>query len=328
LSAADDGSADIDGLLPIGAGQCGVVISRSRVPNGKQDATTDRSLWKWTPASGAIVADGRWTPERLLEHVVDSRVCGIATVGGETSRGATIRLLDITSKKATEFFFDGYSQLFSTLDKLEGPPQTLVPIAGGRSFVLMHRTTDTDLVERNGVIAECVDPNAPEGRRWQLRSREIKEEVRCRLTEVYPIPGAGRQSRYLGFVVEGEEGGLPRVDCLTISRESGVMVRCWRTGKELLRRAVMSSDGKLIAVATDRFIEKTQGFEYEISIFDSVKGTGLATLNLTRHYAVNVFAFEDATHFLGISHNELWRFAIAPNKQHQLLFRLDPAEQN
>jgi len=328
LSVADDGSADIDGLLPIGAGQCGVVISRSRVPNGKQDAATDRSLWKWTPASGAIVADGRWTPERLLEHVVDSRVCGIATVGGETSRGATIRLLDITSKKATEFFFDGYSQLFSTLDKLEGPPQTLVPIAGGRSFVLMHRTTDTDLVERNGVIAECVDPNAPEGRRWQLRSREIKEEIGCRLTEVYPIPGAGRQSPCLGFVVEGEEGGLPRVDCLTISRESGVMVRCWRTGKELLRRAVMSSDGKLIAVATDRFIEKTQGFEYEISIFDSVKGTGLATLNLTRHFAVNVFAFEDATHFLGISHNELWRFAIAPNKQHQLLFRLDPAEQN
>ncbi len=37
LSAADDGSADIDGLLPIGAGQCGVVISRSRVPNGKQE---------------------------------------------------------------------------------------------------------------------------------------------------------------------------------------------------------------------------------------------------------------------------------------------------
>ncbi len=90
----------------------------------------------------------------------------------------------------------------------------------------------------------------------------------------------------------------------------------------------MSSDGKLIAVATDRFIEKTQGFEYEISIFDSVKGTVLATLNLTRHFAVDVFAFEDATHLLGVSDNELWRLAIAPNKQHQLLFRLDPAEQN
>jgi hypothetical protein len=328
LSASDDGSADIDGLFPIGAGQCAVVISRSRVPNGKQDAATDRSLWKWTPATGAIVAGGRWTPERLLEHVVDSRVCGIATVGGETSRGATIRLLDIPSKKATEFFFDGYSQLFSTLDKLEGPPQTLVPLAGGRSFVLMHRTTDTDLVERNGVIAECVDPNAPEGRRWRLRIREIKEEVRCRLTDVYPMPGVGRRSRVVGFVVEGEQEGLPRVDCVTISSESGVMMRCWRIGKELLTRAVMSSDGKQIALVTEGFNEKTQTLEYEVSIVDPAQGTVRATLDLSRQYGVKVFAFEDATHLFGLSTNELWRFAIAPNKQHQLLFRLDPAEQN
>jgi hypothetical protein len=326
LSASDDGSADIDGLLPIGAGQCGVVISRSRGPNGKQDAATDRSLWKWTPASGAIVADGHWTPERVLEHVVDSRVCGIAMVGEKTRGDVNLQLRDVPSKKATEFFTDGYSQLFSTLDKLEGPAETLVPLAGGRSFVLVRRTTGTELVDPNGVIAECVDPTAPEGRRWRLRTRDIKEQIGCRLTDVYLIPGIGRQSRVLGFVAEGEEDGLPRIDCVTISPESGVMVRCWRTGRELLRRAVMSSDGKLIAVATDRFIEKTQGFEYEISIFDSVKGTVLATLNLTRHFAVNVFAFEDATHFLGLSHNELWRFAIAPNKQHQLLFRLDPAE--
>jgi hypothetical protein len=248
---------------------------------------------------------------------------------GEKTRGdVNLQPRDVPSKKATEFFIDGYSQLFSTLDKLEGPAETLVPLAGGRSFVLVRRTTGTELVDPNDVIAECVDPTAPEGRRWRLRTRDIKEQIGCRLTDVYVIPGIGRQSRVLGFVVEGEEDGLPRIDCVTISPESGVMVRCWPTGKELLRRAVMSSDGKVIAVATDRFNEKTQGFEHEISIFDSVKGTVLVTLNLTRHFAVNVFAFEDATHFLGLSHNELWRFAIAPNKQDQLLFRLDPAEQN
>jgi hypothetical protein len=292
-------------------------LSQPRVPGGKQDAAKDRSFWKWSPQTGAVVSGGPWTHARLLDFVVDTGICEIATVGGSTSGGFNVRIRDTQSKKATEFFLDSDAKLLADLELFIAPAsQTLIPLASGRSFIVMHRPPDTNAVARDSVISECVDPAAPDGRRWRLRADQIREAVGQMPTDVYPIPGIGRTSPVLGMVVQSEEGKDARTDCLTISSESGAILRSWRIE---LSRAVMNVDGKVMACTVEED-------KREALIFDVATGTVVSKLDLTKHLGVSLVAFQDAQHILGQSHNDLWRFAILPQKTHELLFRLDPSE--
>ena len=231
-------------------------------------------------------------------------------MGGQAAT-LNMRLRDIRSGKATGFVLDRHAQLLPALDYYRNPaPQTLAPLSDGRSFIVMHRTADIDLAG-NSVVAECVDPTAPDGRRWYLRTSQIKEKVGYKVRDVYPIPGTGRPSPVLGMVVESENDGLQVVDCLTISSKSGAMLKSFRIDKPPLTGAVMSVDGKLMASTVEGENEKTQMWQKDAYIVDASTGTIVSKLDLSSHIGVSLFAFQDADHVLGLSHNDLWRFAIA-----------------
>jgi hypothetical protein len=320
-------AAEIDDLIPLDGEQCGVVIAYSRAENGKEDAVLDRSLWKWNPQTGAVVAGGDWNPARLLQLIVDPRVCEITTRKTEPGTSLSLQVRDVSKRKATNVTLDRNVRLLAARNSFtySPVPQTIVPLASHDSFILIHRTEGIDIVKCNSVIAECIDPNAVEGRRWRLRTNEIMKRLNCKPTNVYPISGIRLHSHVLGMLVESADDGWPRTDCLIISRSSGTMVTSWRVDKPPLSGAVMSADGSAMALTREWENEKTQMLEYQVSIVDSAKGTVLSSLDLLAQYDVSVFAFEDAGHLLGLRSNDLWRFGLARHSTHKLLFRLDPS---
>jgi hypothetical protein len=325
LSAPENRGVEFAGFVPLKGGECGVVLSQPRVLNGNQDGPKDRSFWRWSPQTGAVVAGGPWTPVRLLDFAVDPGICEIATVAGHKSGRANIRIRDVQSGKSAEMFLDDDAQLLVALHYYGNPaPQTLIPRASGRSFIVMHRTADIDVTKPESIISECVDPTAPDGRRWRLRSSQIKEKVGHRPREVYPISGTGPASPVVGVVVESDPDGDLRVDCLTISSDSGALLKSWRIESPLCG-ALMSVDGKLMACTIERDNQQRQVLEKEASIFDVATGKIVSKLDLSNHFAVSLFAFQDERHIFGLGPNDLWRFAIPPQKTHELLFRLDPS---
>ncbi|HEV8070710.1 MAG TPA: hypothetical protein VGP76_23550 [Planctomycetaceae bacterium] len=329
LSAPENRGAEFEQLIPLsGDGQCGVVVSQPNFSAGIQSGVMDHSFWKWTPKTGTIVGNVPWTPQRIFDFVLDPRICQVTTIDGRTSDGLKMRLCDIQSGKTTSFVLESHARLLAALNYYANPaPQALAPLSDGRSFIVMHRTADMDLAD-NSVIAEYVDPTAANGRRWRLRTSQIKEKVGHKTREVYPIPGIGPQSPFLGMVVTSDEDGDVREDCLTISSKTGAILKCLQPNKQDVTGALMSVDGKFMAWTTEGEDKKTQIWKKRASIVDVATGTIVSTLDLSNHIEVSLFAFQDADHVLGLSHNDLWRFAIARQGAHQLLFKLDPTEQN
>jgi hypothetical protein len=326
LSAPENRSAEFEQLIPLsGDGQCGVVVSQPHFSAGIESGVMDHSFWKWTPKTGTVVGDVPGTRQRLFDFVLDPRICKVTTIDGRTCDGLMMRFCDIQSGKATSFVLESRARLLASLNYYANPaPQTLAPLSDGRSFIAMYRTADIDL-GGSSIIAECVDPTALDGRRWRLRTSQIKEKLVPKPREVYPIRGIGPHSPVLGLVVESDEDGDVRVDCLTVSCKTGAILKCLRLSKQVLTGALMSVDGKLMALTYEGEDKKTGIWKKSASIVDVATGPVLSTLDLSNHIGVSLFAFQGAEHVLGLSSNELWRFAIPPQKTHELLFRLDPS---
>lgn len=318
--------AEIENRLPFHGTNCAVVIAPPGAPTDK--TLNGRRLWKWDLQTGQVAGEVSWGPSGLLALVLDQAKCEV-TARPSSGGVVDVHLRDIQSGRRINLVVDINVQLLAALDNYKNPAaQTLMPLKGGRSFILIYRTAGIDIGKQNSVIAEYVDPASVVGRRPLLRAAQIEKELGSSPDEVYPVPGSGPQSPVFGMIVESTERGWPRKDCLAIAWNSGEILRSWRFDKPVITDAVMSADGRRMALVTEAYNEQTQREEKELRMIDVAKGTELSKLDLSHHLAVSIFAFQDADHLLAASNNELWRFALSRKSTHQLLFRLDPSVPN
>jgi hypothetical protein len=253
----------------------------------------------------------------------------------DRSDSETLEIRDKQSGRATQCVFDAEPVLLEppSPEVADGAP-TLIPCTDRRSFVVLNPIPSSEVMKFWRL--ECVDPRAPDGRRWRISPADVQKMTGFAPTSVFPVPGTAADFDH--FVVQvgsaDEKKQEDRSHLLTIDGRTGQITKAVRLPENPPSQEVDSLFASLhgsLAVFRCGEIRKPEQPEAPIKltlfVFDVSKGSVRARFNFSKLEDVIPFGFDEKGRILGFSDEkaEIWRFTVDQMLHAERLFQLHPA---
>lgn len=198
----------IDRIYRLPNDRCGVVIGRE---SPKPNTDVQFFLWEWDLNRNTVAPLGTGDLHGILRSCFTKGNITVEVLNSEKIREPglqTYRLTDVSSHKSLSIPLPLSASMEPSgsgrFGKYDDSP-TLIPLASSKSdSLILYHSYNVILEEQPEVCLECLDPTAPDGRRWKWTSKAIRDVVGEDGFELYLLRRSAINSTTLGLVAHWE----------------------------------------------------------------------------------------------------------------------------
>jgi internalin A len=212
----------VDAHVRWNADRCAVVMLQTETEGANTENRFWQYVWDWNLKKGTLRPVGDWSPARILEFALDPQSVEVTDRSAASAQKQTFEIRDKSMGRMTQLTTSEPLRPHSNsaMQQLE-----IFPQADGRSF-LLH-----DLVDRapggpaRECQIECVDPLAPNGRRWTLTAAVVQQATRQKPDSMRPLTGMPQKSGLVAICASALSPASGPIGLIFVDSKSGKIER-------------------------------------------------------------------------------------------------------